>query len=98
LGAVSTNPTGRNLDRASPYRFTKTAAVSNQPPIATPETPGKVSTAAGGLTSQSKGGSREGFGSNGYAANAESDPGPYAMLVIGLSLAAFMAIRRTGHG
>lgn len=97
LGAVSTNSTGRNLDRVSPYRFTKTVAVSNQLPIPTPETPGKVPTAVGGLTSQSKGGSREGFGSNGHSANAESDPGPYAMLVIGLSLAAFMAIRRMGH-
>ena len=98
LGTVNTNPIGRNPDRSSPYRFTKTAAISNQLPVATPETLGKVSTAVVGRISQSNGGRYDSLGINGYSAREESRPGPYAMLVIGLSLAAFMAIRRMGHG
>ena len=80
-----------------PARVTKIAVVTGQPSLAAPEKIGKLAATAVGPHARPGSGngamSLDGSGS----ANEDNAPGPYAMLLIGFSFAAFMVFRRTGH-
>jgi len=79
---------------AAPYKVTKIAAVSGQLSLPAPESFGRVPTVANAPPARPSGSGEMSFGSSGPHVNEETAPGPYAMLFIGLSLAAFMAFRR----
>lgn len=94
LEAASVAPPGG----AAPYKMTKIAAVSGQLTLPAPESFGRGTTVAGGSPVYPGGSGASGFSSGTSAVNEETAPGPYAMLLIGLSLAAFMAFRRLADG
>jgi hypothetical protein len=89
LDAVA-NPPGA----AEPYKITKIAAVSGQMPLVAPESIGRVSPVANTTPARPGGIGETSFGGSVPHVNEETAPGPYTMLFIGLSLAAFMAFRR----
>ena len=96
-GSVITNPSGRASEAATLYQLKKTAAVSSQSSLAIPDRIGNVSTADAGSFPRPIGKTQAiSFDSIETAADEERVPGPYAILLIGVSLAAFMAFRRLG--
>lgn len=96
-GSVITNPSGRASEAATLYQLKKTAAVSGQSSLTIPDKVGKVSTAdAGSFPSPIVKTQAISFDSMETGADEERIPGPYAILLIGVSLAAFMAFRRIG--
>jgi hypothetical protein len=77
----------------APYKVTTLAPPSEPLPLATPESATRVPAVAIAATPPG-GSSQVSFGSGGVSANEETAPGPYAILLIGLCLVAFMAVRR----
>jgi hypothetical protein len=97
-GIVVANTHGRSTEGVVPYKLIRIASVSGQPSLASPDRIGKVSPAAGAPLSRPTDQSRErSLGISASSANEESAPGPYAILIISISLAAFMAFRRMGQ-
>lgn len=82
---------------AAPYKMTKIAAVAGQLSVPAPESFGRVPAVASGSPARAGGTGEISLGSGGAQENEETAPGPYAMLFIGLSLAAFMAFRRVAQ-
>ena len=98
LEPVVVNAPARRPEGSPTYQLTKIAVVSGQPSLATPESLGRISTPASGPLplSRPSSGIRE-ISFDISTASDEGAPGPYAMLFIGVSLAAFMAFRRLGQ-
>ncbi len=96
-GFVITHPSGRTSEVATLHQLKKTASVSGQSSLAIPDRIGNLSTADGGSFPRPIGKTQAiSFDSMATAADEERVPGPYAILLIGVSLAAFMAFRRMG--
>lgn len=81
----------------APYKLTRLAAVSGQLGVPAPESFGRGLPVASGAPAYPGGSGESALASGGAESGEEITPGPYAMLLIGLCLAAFMAFRRVAQ-